>query len=47
MIWSLAISEFMSRVLFWLGVLSSVAFIAVVFIAYKTNQEDPDNEEYP
>lgn len=47
MIWHLAINEIMSRVFFWIGILSSVAFVAVVFIAYKTNQEDPDNEEYP
>lgn len=33
-----------------LGILCGVAcfaFCVVAFIACKTNQEDPDNEEYP
>ncbi len=28
------------------GILSAASCV-VAFIAYKTNQEDPDNEEYP
>lgn len=31
---------------FILGVVFGLA-LATAFIAYKTNQEDPDNEEYP
>lgn len=39
MIWQLAIYGFLSMLFAFIG--------PIAFIAYKTNQEDPDNEEYP
>lgn len=39
MIWQFAIYGFLSMLFAFIG--------GLAFIAYKTNQEDPDNEEYP
>lgn len=39
MIWQFAIYGFLSSLFAFIG--------SIAFIAYKTNQEDPDNEEYP
>lgn len=39
MIWQFAIYGFLSMLFAFIG--------GLFLIAYKTNQEDPDNEEYP